>query len=164
MERGLWKVLRTCWRDDQQGSVAARYIWATLKDKRDAVIHDQYENQEGDERRRRARSANESVNSGERNYAAVVTKPKQQRTDLLFWGGLHPDAGVLVRKMREQGLNTVLIAGDGIATAEHGAIARDAVEGTLMTFGPDPTKVRDASDVLKKFAAKNINPDLCPAG
>ena len=28
-----------------------------------------------------------------------------------------------------------------------------------MTFGPDPTKRADAADVLKKFAAKNINPE-----
>jgi branched-chain amino acid transport system substrate-binding protein len=42
MERCLWNVLRTCRRDDQQGSVAARYVGATLKDKRDAVLHDKY--------------------------------------------------------------------------------------------------------------------------
>ena len=101
----------------------------------------------------------EGVNPGERDYTAVVTKLKQQRAEVLFWGGLHPEAGVLLRQMREQGLNTVLIGGDGIATAELAAIAGDAVDGTLMTFGPDPTKRADAADVLKKFAAKNINPE-----
>jgi branched-chain amino acid transport system substrate-binding protein len=52
-----------------------------------------------------------------------------------------------------------MIGGDGIATAELAAIAGDAVEGTLMTFGPDPTKRPDAAEVLKKFEAKKINPE-----
>ncbi|MDB5642787.1 MAG: hypothetical protein JWN07_2104 [Hyphomicrobiales bacterium] len=166
-ERGLWNVFRTCGRDDQQGAVSAKYIAAKLKDKRIAVLHDKTPYGKGlaDETKKAMNTAGvrevlyEGVNPGERDYTAVVTKLKQQRADVLVWGGLHPEAGVLLRQMREQGLNTVLIGGDGIATAELGAIAGDAVEGTLMTFGPDPTKRPDAADVLKKFAAKNINPE-----
>jgi branched-chain amino acid transport system substrate-binding protein len=166
-ERGLWNVFRTCGRDDQQGAVAAKYIVDKLKDKRVAVLHDKTPYGKGlaDETKKAMNASGvrevlyEGINPGERDYSAVVTKLKQQRVDVLFWGGLHPEAGVLLRQMREQGLNTVLIGGDGIATAELGAIAGDAVEGTLMTFGPDPTKRPDAAEVLKRFAAKNINPE-----
>jgi branched-chain amino acid transport system substrate-binding protein len=166
-ERGLWNVFRTCGRDDQQGAVAAKYIATKFKDKRVAVLHDKTPYGKGlaDETKKGMNTAGvrevlyEGVNPGERDYTAVVTKLKQQRAEVLFWGGLHPEAGVLLRQMREQGLNTVLIGGDGIATAELAAIAGDAVDGTLMTFGPDPTKRADAADVLKKFAAKNINPE-----
>src|SRR5665647_3715825 len=101
----------------------------------------------------------EGINPGERDYSAVVTKLKSQHVDVLFWGGLHPEAGVLLRQMREQGRKTVLMGGDGIAAAELAAIAGDAVEGTLMTFGPDPTKRPDAAAIVQKFTAKNINPE-----
>lgn len=166
-ERGLTNIFRTCGRDDQQGAVAAKYIVEHLKNKRVAVLHDKTPYGKGlaDETKKAMNAQGvrevlyEGVNPGERDYSAVVTKLKQQRVDVLFWGGLHPEAGVLLRQMREQGLNTVLIGGDGIATAELGAIAGDAVEGTLMTFGPDPTKRPNAAEVLKKFAAKNINPE-----
>lgn len=38
--RGLWNVLRTCGRDDQQAVVAADYVVKNFKDKRVAVLHD----------------------------------------------------------------------------------------------------------------------------
>ena len=166
-ERGLWNVFRTCGRDDQQGAVAAKYIVDKLKDKRIAVLHDKTPYGKGlaDETQKAMNAGGvkevlyEGINPGERDYSAIVTKLKAQRAEVLFWGGLHGEAGVLLRQMREQGLNTVMIGGDGIATAELAAIAGDAVEGTLMTFGPDPTKRPDAAEVLKKFEAKKINPE-----
>jgi branched-chain amino acid transport system substrate-binding protein len=88
-----------------------------------------------------------------------VTKLKAQRVDVLYWGGLHPEAGVLLTQMREQGMKTVLMGGDGIATSELAAIAADAVEGTLMTFGPSPTKRPDAAAIVKTFTDKSINPE-----
>jgi branched-chain amino acid transport system substrate-binding protein len=39
----------------------------------------------------------EGVNPGERDCTVVVTKLKQQRMHVLFWLGLHPEAGVLLR-------------------------------------------------------------------
>ena len=166
-ERGLWNVFRTCGRDDQQGAVAAKYIVDKLKDKRVAVLHDKTPYGKGlaDETQKAMNAGGvkevlyEGINPGERDYSAIVTKLKAQRAEVLFWGGLHGEAGVLLRQMREQGLNTLMIGGDGIATAELAAIAGDAVEGTLMTFGPDPTKRPDAVEVLKKFEAKKINPE-----
>ncbi len=166
-ERKLWNVFRTCGRDDQQGAVAAQYIVEKLKDKRIAVLHDKTPYGKGlaDETQKNMNAKGvkeviyEGINPGERDYSAVVTKLKQLRADVLFWGGLQAEGGVLLRQMREQGLNTVLIGGDGIATAELAAIAGDAVEGTLMTFGPDPTKRAGVGPLLAKFAAKNINPE-----
>jgi branched-chain amino acid transport system substrate-binding protein len=166
-ERGLWNVFRTCGRDDQQGAVAADYIVSKMKDKRIAVLHDKTPYGKGlaDETKKAMNAKGvkevvyEGINPGERDYRAVVTKLKAQRVDLLFWGGLHPEAGVLLSQMREQGLTTVMMGGDGIAAAELAAIAGDAVEGTLMTFGPDPTKRPDAAAIVKKFTDKNINPE-----
>jgi len=166
-ERGLWNVFRTCGRDDQQGAVAAKFIAEKFKDKRIVILHDKTPYGKGlaDETQKAMNAAGvkevlyEGINPGERDYTAVVTKMKQQRAEVLFWGGLHGEAGVLLRQMREQGLNAQMIGGDGIATAELAAIAGDAVEGTLMTFGPDPTKRDNAKPVLARFAAKNINPE-----
>ena len=51
------------------------------------------------------------------------------------------------------------MGGDGLASAEFASIGGAAVEGTLMTFGPDPTKKPQAAEVVKKFEAKKINPE-----
>ena len=64
-----------------------------------------------------------------------------------------------MRQLRDQGVRASVMGGDGIASDEFAAIGGPGVEGTLMTFGPDPLKNSPAADVVKAFAGKNINPE-----
>ncbi len=166
-ERGLWNVFRTCGRDDQQGAVAANYIVTKMAGKKVAIVHDKTPYGKGlaDETKKamNAKSVTEvlyeGINPGEPDYSATVSKIKASGADILYWGGLHTEGGKLVRQMREQGINAVLMGGDGIASAEYAAIAGPGAEGTLMTFGPDPTKRTAGAEVVKKLEAKKINPE-----
>jgi branched-chain amino acid transport system substrate-binding protein len=166
-ERGLWNVFRTCGRDDQQGSVAAEYIAKTLKGKKIAIVHDKTTYGQGlaDETRKGLTKAGvkdvlyEGVNAGEKDFSALISKLKSTGADYLYWGGLHTEGGLIVRQMRDQGLKTVLISGDGITTDEFATIGGPGVEGTLMTFPPDPQKRPEAAAVLKKFEARKFKPE-----
>jgi len=53
----------------------------------------------------------------------------------------------------------VLVSGDGITTDEFATIGGPGVEGTLMTFPPDPQKRPEAAAVIKKFEAKKFKPE-----
>ena len=75
-----------------------------------------------------------------------------------MWGGLHTEGGLIVRQMRDQGMNTVMISGDGITDSEFAAIGGPGVEGTLMTFGPEPRKNPNAQDAVASFKAKGFDP------
>ena len=77
----------------------------------------------------------------------------------MYFGGVHTEGGLLVRQMRDQGVKAVLMGGDGIAAEEFAAIAGPGVEGTLMTFPPDPRQRPEAATVVKEFKAKNFNPE-----
>jgi branched-chain amino acid transport system substrate-binding protein len=166
-ERGLWNAFRTCGRDDQQGAVAADYIVKNLKGKKVAVVHDKTTYGQGlaDETRKAMRAAGvndvlyEGVNTGEKDFSALVSKVKAAGADVLYWGGLHTEGGLIVRQMRDQGLNTVMMSGDGITSDEFAAIGGPGVEGTLMTFPPDPRKRPEAAAVIKKFEARKFNPE-----
>jgi branched-chain amino acid transport system substrate-binding protein len=166
-ERGLWNVFRTCGRDDQQGEVAAAYIAKNFKDKKIAVIHDKTTYGQGlaDETRKGLTKAGikdvlyEGVNAGEKDFSALISKIKSVGADFVYWGGLHTEGGLIVRQMRDQGVKAVLISGDGITTDEFATIGGPGVEGTLMTFPPDPQKRPEAAAVIKKFAAKNFKPE-----
>lgn len=166
-ERNLWNVFRTCGRDDQQGEVAAAYIAKNLKDKKIAVVHDKTTYGQGlaDETRKGLTKAGvkdvlyEGVNAGEKDFSALISKLKSVGADYLYWGGLHTEGGLIVRQMRDQGLKTVLISGDGITTDEFATIGGPGVEGTLMTFPPDPQKRPEAAAVIKKFEAKKFKPE-----
>ncbi|HEV2573653.1 MAG: branched chain amino acid ABC transporter substrate-binding protein [Rhizobiales bacterium 62-17] len=166
-ERKLTNVFRTCGRDDQQGAVGGKYIAQNFKGKKVAVIHDKTPYGKGlaDEIKKNMNSAGvtevlyEGVNVGEKDFSALVSKLRQQGIDLVVWGGLYPEGGLLVRQMRDQGVNAVLLGGDGIASAEFGAVGGPGVEGTLMTYGPDPTKRPNAAAIVKKLIDKKINPE-----
>jgi branched-chain amino acid transport system substrate-binding protein len=51
-----------------------------------------------------------------------------------------------------------MMSGDGITSDEFASIGGPGVEGTLMTFPPDPRKRPEAAAVVKKFEAKKIQP------
>ena len=166
-ERGLWNIFRTCGRDDQQGAVAGDYIAKHFKGKKVAVVHDKTTYGQGlaDETRKAMNAKGvkevlyEGVNLGEKDFSAIVSKLKSAGADLVFWGGLHTEGGLLVRQMRDQGVKAPLMGGDGIASEEYASIAGPGAEGTLMTYGPDPRKRPEAKAVVEKFRKKNFEPE-----
>ena len=165
-EKGKWDVFRTCGRDDQQGAVAAKYIADNLKGKKIAILHDKTTYGKGLADATMASLAKsgikpvlyDGVNAGEKDYSAEVSKVKASGADIVYWGGLHPEGGLIVRQMRAQGVGATMMSGDGITDNEFAAIGGPGVVGTLMTFGPDPRKKPTAADVVKEFAAKNFDP------
>ena len=166
-DRSLWNVFRTCGRDDQQGEVAGKYIASALKGKKVAIVHDKTTYGKGlaDETQKAANKAGvkevlyEGVNTGEKDFSALVSKIKSSGAEIVYWGGLHTEGGLIVRQMRDQGVNATMMSGDGIVSDEFASIAGPAVEGTLMTFPPDPRKRPEAAAVVKAFEAKKFNPE-----
>ena len=84
---------------------------------------------------------------------------KQAGVSIVYYGGLHTEAGLIMRQMKDQGLNATMMSGDGIVSNELASIAGDAVDGTLMTFAPDPRKSPAAKDLVEKFRAAGFEPE-----
>ncbi len=166
-ERAGPNVYRVCGRDDQQGSVAGAYLKANYGDKNIAIVHDKQAYSKGlaDETKKAMNAAGkkevmyETVTPGEKDYTALVSKLKQAKVDVLYYGGYHPEAGLIVRQMRDQGMNTVLISGDALVTEDYWKITGPAGEGTLMTFSPDPRNNPAAAELVKRFRAKKVEPE-----
>jgi branched-chain amino acid transport system substrate-binding protein len=165
-DRKLWNTFRACGRDDQQGLIWAELARDQLKGKRIAVLHDKTTYGKG---LADAALGNmhkfgvkevlyQGVNAGEKDYSAVVSKIKQAKADYLMWGGLHNEGGLLVRQMRDQLMKTIMISGDGITDSEFAAVGGPGVEGTLMTFGPEPRLNPNAKDSVASFKAKGFDP------
>ena len=166
-ERNMWNVFRTCGRDDQQGAVAADYIAKNYAGKKVAIVHDKTTYGQGlaDETKKAMNAKGikevlyEGVNTGEKDFSALVSKIKAAGADVVYWGGLHTEGGLIVRQMRDQGVKAPLMSGDGITSDEFATIGGPGVEGTLMTFPPDPRNRPEAKAVLGKFEAKKFNPE-----
>jgi branched-chain amino acid transport system substrate-binding protein len=163
-ERNLWNVFRVCGRDDQQGSLAGSIISQRFKGKRIAVVHDKTTYGQGlaDETRRAMAKGGlksvlyEGVNKDDRDFTALISKIRQARADLVFWGGLHSAGGLIVRQMRAQGVKAPLMGGDGITDDEFAAIAGPGAEGTLMTFSPDPRTNPANKTIIDLFRSQRM--------
>jgi branched-chain amino acid transport system substrate-binding protein len=158
----MWNIFRVCGRDDQQGIVAGAIIAAKFKGKRVAVIHDKTTYGQGlAEETRKAINAKgikevlfEGVNKDDKDFTAVVSKIKAANPDLVYWGGLHDTAGLIVRQMRDQGVKAPLMGGDGMADNEFAAIAGPGADGTLMTYSPDPRNNPKNKAIVDLFRTK----------
>lgn len=169
-ERGLDTILRMCGRDDQQGVVAGNYIVDVLKGKKVAVINDKDTYGKGladaTAKQLTARGVKpvleEGLTRGEKDFSALVTKIRSTGADVVYFGGLHPEAGPLVRQMREQGLKDVkFMSDDGVVTDELVATAGGAqyVDGVYMTFGADPRLLPDSKTVVEEFRKNGTEPE-----
>lgn len=160
-EAGHWDVFRVCGRDDQQGQVAGRDLAKLFPGKRIAIVHDRQTYSQGfaDETRKALNAAgvkealDDTVTPGEKDYSAIVAKLKQAGIDVLFYAGYPVEAGSILRQMREQGMSTAMMAGDGIVSRDFWAITGPAGDGTLMTFSPDPAHDPKNAAILTRFKA-----------
>jgi len=166
-ERKLTNVFRVCGRDDQQGLVAAQYIRKAFAGKNVAILHDKTTYGKGlaDETRKALNAAGfqekmyEAYNKGDKDFNSIVSRLKRDNIDLVYVGGYHQEAGLILRQMRDQGLKTVLMAGDALNDKEFASITGPAAEGVLFTFGPDPRKKASAKAIVETFKSKGIDPE-----
>jgi len=167
MQKGWNNVFRTCGRDDQQGTVAGKYLAEKFKGQQVAIIHDKSNYGKGlaDETKKAMNAAGlkekmyEAVTQGDKDFSALISRMKQDGIDAIYYGGYHTEAGLMVRQAREQGLKATLISGDALVDNEYWKITGAAGDGTLMTFAPDPRKATEAKDIVAKFKQQGYDPE-----
>ena len=166
-ERKLWNTFRVCGRDDQQGTIAGDYIAKNYKGKNIAILQDKSTYGKGlaDEMKKALNKAGikekmyEAYTQGDKDFNSLVSKMKANKIDVVYVGGYHTEAGLILRQMRAQGLQSQMISGDAIATNEFWSITGPAGEGMMFTFGSDPRKRAAAAAVVKKFKDKGVDPE-----
>jgi branched-chain amino acid transport system substrate-binding protein len=166
-EQGFKNVFRTCGRDDVQGIFAANYVVDNKVADKIAILHDKTAYGQGlaDEFKKQLNKRGvqevmyEAITAGDKDFTALITKMKNAGVGLIYLGGYHTEAGLITRQAREQGFNATMMSGDALVDKQYWDITGPTGEGTLMTFAPDPRKNPNAQDVVKKFRAKNFEPE-----
>ncbi len=164
---GSWNTFRVCGRDDEQGKVAGDYLAKHFKGDKIAILNDNSAYGKGlaDETAKALHAAGgkealaAAYTPGEKDYSSLVSRLKQAGISVIYVGGYHTEAGLIIRQAKEQGMKATLVGGDALVTNEFWQIAGDAGSGTMMTFPPDPRLMKTAADVVKEFKAKNVDPE-----
>ena len=161
-EKGYRGVFRVCGRDDQQGKVAAEFVIHKLKLGRIAVIHDKTTYGQGlaDEFRKFVNGKVKLVYfggiiQGDKDFKTVLTSVKEKDPQLIYFGGIYPEAGLLVKQARELGIAAPFMSGDGTIDRKFVEIAgTKAAEGTYLTFSPDTRKMSTAKSFVENYEKK----------
>ncbi|MBD1598843.1 branched-chain amino acid ABC transporter substrate-binding protein [Pseudomonas typographi] len=167
-QRGYKLVFRTIGLDSAQGPVAGNWIVDHVKPKVVAVVHDKQQYGEGIATSVKkvldAKGVNvavfEGINAGDKDFSSLIAKLKQANVDFVYYGGYHPELGLLLRQSKEKGLNAKFMGPEGVGNDSISQIAGEAAEGLLVTlpksFDQDP-----ANQALTQ-AFKDANED--PSG
>jgi branched-chain amino acid transport system substrate-binding protein len=163
-----WKtVFRTCGRDDQQGSFAGPWIAEHFKGKNVAIVHDKSQYGQGlaDLTKAALNKAGmqeamyEAITPGEQDYTALVTKMKENKIDVIYFGGYHPEAALIVKQSRDQGLMAPLLSGDSLNTQEFATLAGKASDGVMFTNAAEARNLPSAQAVVKEFRDAGFEPE-----
>jgi ABC-type branched-subunit amino acid transport system substrate-binding protein len=159
-EQGFPYVFRVAASDSQLGGKMGLYAAKELKVKRVVIVDDRtaYGQGLGNEFEKVAKAngiqiiGREFTNDKASDFMAILTSIKAKKPDAVFYGGYAPQGGPMARQMKQIGLNTLLLGGDGICSSEMGRLGGDAVgQQVYCTQGGTMLEKAEAG---KTFAAE----------
>lgn len=161
-EKGYSGVFRVCGRDDQQGKIASEFVINYLKLKEVAILHDKTTYGQGlaDEFKKFLGDKVKvvyygGIAQGDKDFKMVLIAIKAKNPEFVFFGGIYPEAGLLVKQAKELGLTAKFMSGDGTIDPKFIEIAgAHAAEGTYLTFSPDPKNVPSAKGFIDKYQSR----------
>lgn len=159
--------------DDVQGPFAANFATQDLNAKNVVTIHDKKTYGQGLVAAFTAQLtknggkvvAAETINPGDQDFAAVLTKIKPLNPDLIYYGGEYPEAQLLTSQAKAQGIKAPLMGGDGIYDKTYIETAKEAAEGDYCTSVGAPTEELDsAAEFVDAYQAAGFKEDFSAYG
>jgi branched-chain amino acid transport system substrate-binding protein len=165
-DEGGPNVFRVYGRDDRQGAMVADYLAEHWASKGIAILDDGTTWGAGvaDGARRRLQErgvrvvVDETITPDKPEYSDVVSRMQGAGVEVLFLGGYHREAGLILRQARDQGYDLQLIANSAMALEDFPMIVGPELEGTVMVAVTDMRSSSQAKDVVERFRAQGHEP------
>ena len=164
-DEGGWNVVRLVPRDDAQARAAAALVLEKFAAKKIAIASDQSPGfathaaafRAGLQQKGVQPVASESFKAGTKDLAPLAQRLVDAGADVVYLSGSYVESGLIARALRALGSRAQLVSGDALVTEDFGNQAKEAAEGTLMTFTYDPRKFQAARTVVEQFRAQEQN-------
>jgi branched-chain amino acid transport system substrate-binding protein len=166
--QGFKTAFRVMANDVQQGKVLGEYAANNLKAKTVAVIDDKTAYGEGvaNEFKKAALGtgvkivAEEHTDDKAVDFAAILTKIKGKKPDLVFYGGMDAQAGPMAAQMKKLGVKSKFLMADGGCTTEFHKLAGAAATGAYCSLPGVPLDKMPGGPAFKEKYAKQFNADI----
>lgn len=159
---------RTATTDALQGGFAADYAYNTLKKRKVYVVDDKQTYGAGLAKLFKAGftkaggklAGEDHVNTGDTDFSALVTKIKNSKADLVYYGGQYDESEKLTKQLKDGGAKIPLFGGDGMFSDTYIQTAGKTSEGDLVTsVGAPVDSLPSAADFIKKYKASGLKGD-----
>lgn len=162
-ERGLKTVNRIVARDDFQGPAGAEYAVNTLNAKKIFIVQDKtaYGSGLAEAFKKAAEEKGaeilgfEGITVGEKDFNGVLNQILSKKPDLVYFGGIYAEGGLLIKQAREKGIDVPFMGGDGMDASTLVDIAGDAIKNTYITsLAGDSTKTEAGQKFMETYKEK----------
>jgi branched-chain amino acid transport system substrate-binding protein len=166
-ERGLAYMFRMCGRDDDQSKIAGAFIKNYLKAKTIYIVDDKTTYSQGlaDGVKKQCDQmgvkvlSHDHVNQGDKDFSAVLTKIKRADPEVLYMSLQNSATGSLMAiQAKRMGIKCKVLAQDAVYHPQFITIAKEAAEGTYLTFGFTDKNTAAYKKYLGKYEAKHGKP------
>ena len=103
-------------------------------------------------------AVDETFTPDQEEYSALVARMQAAGVDVLFVGGYHREAGLILRQTHDRGYDLKLVANSAMALEDFPMIAGPALEGTLMAAMTDTRERPQAVEAVARFHAQGYEP------
>lgn len=169
-DRGLATVNRIVARDDHQGPAGARYAVNGLGAKKIFVIQDKttYGTGLADAFVEEAENLGaeivgyEGITVGEKDFNGVLNLVLNKKPDLIYFGGIFGEGGILIKQAREKGITIPIMGGDALYSSALVDIAGETVKNVYITnIAGDASSTTEGKQFIENYKAK-FNKDIEP--
>lgn len=158
-DRGLKTVNRIVARDDFQGPAGAAFAVNTLSAKKIFIIQDKTAYGSGLAEAFKGAAEElgaeivgyEGITIGEKDFNGVINQVVAQKPDMIYFGGMYTEGGLIIKQARDKGFTGPIMGGDGMDSSTLVEIAGDSILNTYLTSAAGVTTATEAG---KKFAEK----------
>ncbi len=164
-DEGGWNVVRLVPRDDAQARAAAALVLEKFPGARIAIINDQQPAFARLAATFKAALAekgvtaalDQSFKAGTKDFTALANQLRVLDVNVVYLPATYVEGGLFAQALRQAGSTAQIISGDSLVTDDYANQAKDAANGTLMSFTYDPRKFPTARALVDRFRAAEQN-------
>jgi branched-chain amino acid transport system substrate-binding protein len=99
----------------------------------------------------------ESFKAGTKEFEALAGRIAAAEVGVVYIASSYVEGGLIARALRAQGSGAQIVSGDSLLTEDYLNQAKEAAEGTLMSFTYDPRNFPAARAVVERMRAEEQN-------